>query len=112
MHSTLRERLGETAGKITTIGVKNVGQHRAVLARCAPLLSEYDLCCKVHSQKTPYNAKFAGWREFLLNNLLGSPQEVVAIIDAFASDTKLGLLYAKPFAPASPNTWIGDRISR
>jgi lipopolysaccharide biosynthesis protein len=46
----------------------------------------------------------------LLGNLLGSPQNIAAIVEAFANDAKLGLVYAKPFAPVANHVEWGSNF--
>jgi len=107
----IRERLGTVARKITVLGVQNAGADVGpFLLQMLPEAQDYDLCCKIHSKKTQYNSKFSGWREFLLNNLFGSPQNIAAITEAFAYDPKLGLIYPKPFAPVADHVEWGSNF--
>ncbi len=111
--AALRDRLGGKARKTKVLGVRNIGADIGpFLLDALPLLGDYDLCCKVHSKKTPYSSKLAGWREYLLGNLLGSPHEVSAILDAFARDETLGVLYAEPFGPVSEHVEWGSNFER
>jgi lipopolysaccharide biosynthesis protein len=105
----VRERKLPMLGSLKVIGVDNVGADIwPFIAHALPEARSYDVCCKLHSKKTPYNLEFSGWREYLLRNLLGSPQNVAAIIEAFANDPKLGLVYPRAFPPAAKHVEWGS----
>jgi lipopolysaccharide biosynthesis protein len=107
----VRERLGAVAREIKVLGVKNAGfDFGPFILGMLPEAQNYDVCCKIHSKKTPYNSKFSGWREFILANLLGSPQNIAAIIEAFANDPKLGLVYPKVFPPVADHVEWGSNF--
>jgi lipopolysaccharide biosynthesis protein len=107
----VRERLGAVAREIKVLGVKNAGfDFGPFILGMLPEAQNYDVCCKIHSKKTPYNSKFSGWREFILGNLLGSPQNIAAIIEAFANDPKLGLVYPKVFPPVADHVEWGSNF--
>ncbi len=107
----VRERLGAVAREIKVLGVQNAGVDIGpFILRMLPEAQNYDVCCKIHSKKTPYNSKFAGWREYLLGNLLSSPQNIAAIIEAFANDPKLGLVYPKVFPPVADHVEWGSNF--
>jgi lipopolysaccharide biosynthesis protein len=80
------------------IGVDDIGRDFAPLIfEFLPRAKHYDICCWVHSKKSAYEPSYANWRGYLLRNLMGTPERVAAIIDAFSRDSKLGLVYPKPF---------------
>ena len=107
----VRERLGAVAREIKVLGVRTAGfDFGPFMLQMLPEAQNYDVCCKIHSKKTPYNSKFAGWREYLLGNLLGSPQNIAAIIEAFANDPKLGLVYPKVFPPVAVHVEWGSNF--
>lgn len=103
----LNERLGRAAGRITVMAVKNFGRDFApFLLQYLPQAQGYELCCWCHSKKSPYEASYGTWRGYLLRNLFGSPDRIAAIVEAFESDPKLGVVYPKAFpAVASKVEW-------
>lgn len=94
----IRARLGDKVGKVTVKHVKNIGRDGApFVLHALPESQKYDLCCWVHSKKSAYDGNYAGWRGYLLDNLLGSSDSVRAIIAEFTDDSELGMLFPKPF---------------
>ncbi|MGO9327935.1 MAG: glycoside hydrolase family 99-like domain-containing protein [Steroidobacteraceae bacterium] len=94
----LHTHLSARAGSIRVVGVDNVGRDFAPFVfHYLPATLGYDLCCWTHSKKSPYESAYAGWRKYLLDNLLGSPQTISAIVEAFAREPKLGLVYPQAF---------------
>lgn len=62
-------------------------------------LAEYDFILHLHSKKSPHNSRLSGWLDYLLENLLGAPENVAGILDAFGKAPALGILYPEPYAP-------------
>lgn len=58
---------------------------------------EYDLIGHFHGKKSLSSGEAMGrnWRDFLLGTLLGEPGDILRIFGLFASDDKLGLLFAE-----------------
>ena len=52
----------------------------------------YNLICKVHSKKSPHLVEGEQWRRSLLNELIGSPQRVEAVINLFEQYQEIGML--------------------
>ena len=59
-------------------------------------LKAYDLALKIHTKKSSHNYNLRNWREFLLNNLLGSSEIIDSIISEFVDDQKLGMIFPVP----------------
>ncbi|MCE1254192.1 MAG: rhamnan synthesis F family protein [Anaerolineae bacterium] len=57
----------------------------------------YDLICKVHSKMSPHLAEGNQWRQSLLNELIGSPQRVQAIINLFEQYQEIGMLVPRGY---------------
>lgn len=93
--------------RVDVIGVGPIGRDFApFIFEFMPRAAAYDICCWVHSKKSLYDTAYAGWRDYLLRNLLGSPGNIAAILDAFAEDNGLGVVYPAPFtAVASKVEW-------
>jgi lipopolysaccharide biosynthesis protein len=103
--SRLRERLGKRLLSLEVLRVENVGRDMGpFVMTMLPKAQDHDLCCWVHSKKSVYEPNYATWRGYLLDNLFGCPDQVKAVIEAFESDPKLGLVYPMPFPP------IADRV--
>lgn len=60
-------------------------------------MGEYEIVCHIHTMKTNCADYFDKWREYLLNNLLGSRDYVNSIIKAFDDNKKLGIVYPGEF---------------
>src|SRR5208282_3631246 len=57
------------------------------------IYERYDLFVHLHTKKSPHGgAPLARWRDYLLDNLLGSPQIVCSILCLF-DDPRLGLVF-------------------
>lgn len=52
----------------------------------------YDLVLHLHTKQSLHESGLAGWRPFLLETLLGSPETVLGILEIFRQAPQLGLL--------------------
>ncbi|WP_165873441.1 rhamnan synthesis F family protein [Parasulfuritortus cantonensis] len=71
-----------------------------------------DLVCHVHTKKSLYTGtERTGWRQYLYQNLLGTPERVGAIFGRFAADPKLGVVYPEsyPGMPFWGHTWLSNK---
>ena len=58
-------------------------------------LQEYDLVCHIHTKKSRHVPEMGRhWRQFLLNNLLGSRIHISRIFQLFYENDKLGLAFS------------------
>lgn len=80
----------------------------------AGLLDDYELVLKIHTKRSQWRAQHqqlagdgAGWREKLLDSLLGSPSQVERILAAFAGNSSLGVVTA-PGSLLGAEFWGGD----
>jgi lipopolysaccharide biosynthesis protein len=76
-----------------------------------PSMKEYDVACFVHSKKSLHVPPSFGiaWRQYLLRNLLGTPETISTILEKFSTDKELGILYPDPFPPIIPHIgWAYD----
>lgn len=83
----------------------------------AGLLDHYELVCKLHTKRSEWRAghqELAGsgaqWRADLTGSLLGSADNVQAIMSAFAGDPELGVVTV-PGSLLGPEFWGGDQQS-
>jgi hypothetical protein len=72
----------------------------------------YDLVLHLHTKQSVHESGLAGWRPFLLETLLGSPETVTSILEAFRQVPKLGLLAPQHIEMLRP--WIrwGDNFAQ
>ena len=91
--------------------VPNRGRDVApMLVAFADRIAACDLILHLHSKRSPYGAKLAGWFEHCVDHLAHSPLYVEMILRAFAEDETLGVVCAPPFPPVIPfMTWAGMR---
>lgn len=80
----------------------------------AGYLDPYDLVLKVHTKKSEWreaHETLAGsggdWRQTFFSDLLGSEQNVAAILSGFSDDPNLGMVTARG-SMAGPEHWGGD----
>lgn len=64
--------------------------------------AQYDVLCKIHAKKDSHQGELAGWRAFLLENLLGSPDIVRSVLASFVREEGLGLIFPDYFPPVRP----------
>jgi len=77
-------------------------------------LQQYDFIGHIHSKKSLYsNGAADGWREYLLNHLLGSPLQIQRIFSLLTSDKKVGFIYPQnsPVLPYWGNTWLSNKAN-
>jgi lipopolysaccharide biosynthesis protein len=113
IESRVRSKLGPRVGRITVMHVENVGRDGApFLLHALPESQRYDVCCWTHSKKSPYDAEYASWRTYLLDNLLGSEENVGAILDSFIQHPDIGVIFPKPFPPVAGKVEWGSNFAR
>jgi lipopolysaccharide biosynthesis protein len=66
--------------------------------------ASYDYVLHLHTKVSRHNDLLAPWRRFLLENLLGSPEIVRSVFDAFARHPELGMVAAQHLEYIRP--WI------
>ena len=75
-------------------------------------LLEYDYVAHIHSKKSLYNqGATAGWREYLLNGLLGNTDHIRRVFRLLYSDQRIGLVYPQNYIrlPYMANTWLSNQ---
>jgi hypothetical protein len=94
--------------KLNVEVVENRGRDIApMLVTLGRRLSGHDVVLHIHTKRSPHNPDLAGWREYLLRALLGSPASVAAIMERFHADDCLGILYPAPYYPIQPFVRLG-----
>lgn len=104
-------------GHVSIVEVENHGRDifPTIQLVNAGLLNDYELILKMHTKRSPWreeHAELAGdgaaWKDQFLRDLVGSRDQVEAILDAFATDAGLGLVTADD-SIVGPEFWGGDR---
>ncbi|WP_413891186.1 rhamnan synthesis F family protein [Candidatus Aalborgicola defluviihabitans] len=75
-------------------------------------LRKYDYLAHIHSKKSLYNeGATQGWREYLLEQLMGSPLQIRKIFALLAEPTRVGLIYPQNYSklPYWANTWLSNK---
>jgi len=75
-------------------------------------LRNYDYLAHIHSKKSLYNdGATLGWREYLLEQLLGSPLHIRKIFALLSEQTGIGLVYPQNYSklPYWANTWLSNK---
>jgi lipopolysaccharide biosynthesis protein len=91
---------GWNKGHITTRIMPNRGRDVAPrLIGYREVHDVYEFVLHVHSKSTLYRNDLAGWRELLFRNLVGSPEIVYSVFEAFARHPHLGLIFPQHYEP-------------
>lgn len=75
-------------------------------------LANYDFLAHIHTKKSLHaDGCMAGWREYLLRQLLGSEDQVRRIFALFKTDLNLGMVYPQSYRqfPYWGNTWLSNK---
>ena len=76
-------------------------------------LKTYSFVAHIHTKKSLYNkGRTTGWREYLLDGLLGSPEHIRRVFALLAGPDKIGMVYPQTHAtvPYQAHTWLANRI--
>ncbi len=80
--------------------VQNCGRDMAPFTiEFKDVYKKYDFICWVHSKKKKYHECMCGWRRYLWENLLGSPEIIDTILNHFQSDPSLGIVFPQQISP-------------
>lgn len=80
----------------------NVGRDIApMLVEFRHVFEQYEIFLHVHSKKSPHDSRYEGWREFLLDNLLGSPDVVRSVLRLFA-EPDVGIVFSQHLPAVRP----------
>lgn len=75
-------------------------------------LKVYDYVCHIHTKKSLYTGtEQSGWRQYLLDGVLGSPERVKQIITTFETMASVGMIYPETFKnmPYWAHTWLCNK---
>lgn len=94
-----------TRGAVATLVVPNRGRDVAPkLVGFATVHDRYDYVLHLHTKRSAHDSRLEGWRGYLLETLLGSPETVRGVFEAFARAPRLGLLAPQHIDELRP--WI------
>jgi glycosyltransferase involved in cell wall biosynthesis len=81
--------------------VENRGRDIApMLVAFGRSLSSHDVALHIHTKQSPHNPWILnGWRRYLMEMLLGTPDRIVAVLEQFSKDPQMGFLFPKTFFP-------------
>ncbi|MFL6463506.1 MAG: rhamnan synthesis F family protein, partial [Bryobacteraceae bacterium] len=109
---------GFDTGKVVVRIAENRGRDIATkLVTFRDVYHTYDIVLHLHSKKDNHGVDGPSdliqdgsvWRRFLLKNLVGSPEVVSSVLDAFSHNPKLGMIIAQHWEPVRPwIRWLGN----
>lgn len=98
----------DNISRIEALIVENRGRDIApFVVTFGARLAAYDLVLHLHTKRSPHNSGLSGWLDYLLANLLGGPENVAAIIQAFETHEDFGILFPTTYDPVQPYMRIG-----
>ncbi|GAC1558062.1 MAG: hypothetical protein NVS2B5_20460 [Beijerinckiaceae bacterium] len=84
-------------GSVSVRVFPNVGRDVApTFVGHADVFEQYEFFVHVHSKRSPHDGRFASWRDFLLDNLIGSPDIVRSVLRLLAEDD-VGIVFSQHF---------------
>jgi lipopolysaccharide biosynthesis protein len=88
----------------------NIGRDIAPFIWLGSRLLQYDFVGHIHTKRSLTVSWGDAWREYLLRNMLGSPQTVSAVFETFVANPKLGLIYPENYSLIVPHIdWGGTK---
>lgn len=110
--AALRARLPKSVG-MKIVVVPNQGRDVAPLfCTFGEELRHYDYLAHIHTKKSLYNdGATRGWREYLLDQLFGSPLQIRKIFALLGESTHIGFVYPQNYSklPYWANTWLSNK---
>ncbi len=91
--------------------VENRGRDLApMIVTLGAELAEHEVVLHIHTKRSPHNLELRGWRRYLMLTLLGNVQRVNAILQQFAQNEQLGILFPQIYRPVIPFMRIGGNM--
>ena len=92
-------------GSVTICVTENRGRDIAPkLIAFRDVYDDYEFVLHLHSKQSSHDSVLSSWRGYLLENMLGSPEIVRSVFEAFTREPKLGLVASQHFEPV--RAWI------
>lgn len=89
---------GWSAGRVEIRVTPNRGRNVAPqLIACRDIYESHELVLILHTKVSSHTDELAGWREFLLKSLVGSPGVMRGVMEAFVQMPKLGVVAPRTF---------------
>ncbi len=103
IESALKRQLMVKCQKLKIVVTANHGRDVApFFESCAKIVNDYDFVGHFHTKRSLSVCWGEEWRHYLLDNMLGSPEQITAVFRRFQRDSKLGI-YFPPVYPAMRN---------
>ncbi len=84
---------GWKRGKVEVRLSENRGRDIAPkLITCADVYGKHEYVLHIHSKHSPHGAHLAGWRKYLLETLIGSPEIVLSVFEVFRNLPNIGMI--------------------
>ncbi len=97
---------GWQGGKLDLRVLPNRGRDVAAkIVGFADVHGRYDYVLHLHTKMSPHQGELAGWRGYILETLLGSPETVLSVFEALRQAPWLGMLAPQHVDMLRP--WIG-----
>ena len=97
------------AGAFEVRVTDNIGRNVAPqLIACRDVYDTHELILILHTKTSAHADELAGWREFLLRNLIGSPGVMRGVMEAFLQLPRLGVLAPRTFPAVRRRLIWGD----
>lgn len=108
--AAIEEAFGRwAAGAFEVRVTENRGRNVAPqLIACRDVYDSHELILILHTKTSVHSGELAGWREFLLRNLIGSPAVMRGVMEAFLQLPKLGVLAPRTFPAVRKHLIWGD----
>lgn len=86
-------------GSVTVRALPNRGRDIApTFVGFASVFSQYEYVLHIHSKRSTHQGELAPWRDFMLDNLLGSPEIVGSILELLHT-SDVGIVFSQHFRP-------------
>jgi GT2 family glycosyltransferase len=93
------------AGRVEIRVTENRGRDIAPkLVGFREVYDKYEFVLHLHSKQSSHDSVLSSWRGYLLENMLGSPEIVQSVFEAFRRGPKLGIVASQHFEPV--RAWI------
>ena len=101
---------GWKRGKVEVRLAENRGRDIAPkLITCADVYRNHEYILHIHSKHSPHEAHLAGWRKYLLDTLIGSPEIVLSAFEVFRRLPDIGMIAPPHFEGVRPA--VGWRLN-
>ena len=101
-----------TAGSFEVRIAPNRGRNVAPqLIACRDVYDDHELVLILHTKVSSHSDELAGWRQFLLRDLVGSPALMRGVMEAFVQIPRLGVLAPRTFPAVRKHLVWGENYA-